>query len=593
MTRLGSRTEWLVMGAFVTVWLLFDLVWFQEAFIFHGDHERDLRYATLFVSQGIFPDSTPSISPLPFELGPLLYFVLAPAVAISPDPVFVRAWFALLTAGAFVLLFVTWRRHVRWEAAAFALFLLGASTFTYELSRQLWHSSLLPLPIAGFFWAASQLLGEGEEPRPRDAALAAVCAAVTLQLHMSAVTYVAALAAVLLWRARGLGRRGWLAAAVGFGISLLPFILTLARSVADGALEGVSSGGREWSPAGPGVVLGFFVDNVHTIWGDDLGPLLTWPAVGLALWGGWCAIQRRDRFGLLMVGIVAVGLVVESMLLGNQRAHRYMHANLWATFALVAYGLDALLGRVSWRWAPHTMAGLAAVVCIEALVSEVPHTSDDGWLSALEQRAVAQVVAEEYPLDSGAMERRVHGIYFGEPMGMAHLHTLYAAKERTPFSETAHVLVMPDDLGLSPYATAASPAHVVKAGSRRSVRVLSFEPALDHETLSIESPLGEQLRKRWRRPQARRPAGGDGGGVHTLRVRATRAGTVHLMLSDGRSERDRCPVAAWLGQESITPQPIEAQAYRWARFVALPIPRPGRLTVRIGPCRQVAFLDLF
>ena len=65
-------------------YILLSLLHFDTAFIFHGDHERDLRLATVLVQEGAWPEHSPSISPLPFELGPLLYLVLAPAVAISP-----------------------------------------------------------------------------------------------------------------------------------------------------------------------------------------------------------------------------------------------------------------------------------------------------------------------------------------------------------------------------------------------------------------------------------------------------------------------------------------------------------------------------
>ena len=50
-----------------------------------------------------------------------------------------------------------------------------ASTFTFEMSRQLWHSSLLPLCVGGFFLSAERLI-RGEHVVTAGA-MAAACAA--------------------------------------------------------------------------------------------------------------------------------------------------------------------------------------------------------------------------------------------------------------------------------------------------------------------------------------------------------------------------------------------------------------------------------
>ncbi len=585
---MSARREWIGVLILCAVWLAIQLIWFQDAFLFHGDHERDLRYATLWVNQGIFPDSSPSISPLPFELGPLLYLLLAPIVAISPDPMFVRGVFLVLTALGLGLFFATWRRRVRWEAALFSIFLLGASTFIFEMGRQLWHSSLLALPLAGFFWASERLLSA--QAKIRHAAIAGACAAVAVQLHMSATTYALILIGLLLFLAP---RRGWRAvgaSALTFLVVLLPFMIRAIGSIRGGALRSVSAGGRGWAPAGLGTVLDFFVDNIHTIWGDNLGPLLTWPVVLLIAWGAWCVVRKRQPFGLLLLAAVGVGFIVELLLLGNQQAHRYMHANIWPAFGLVAFGLDDLLDRLRWRWLPIALATLAGVVTVEALISEVPHTSKGGWLNALEQRAVAQVVAEEYPLPEEAMETRVHGIYFGEPMGMAHLDALYR-RDTPAFSDSAHLLIMPEDLGLLPHASSIQPAHVVR-GAERSIRVFAYEPALDYSTMTIESPLDKALLAKWRRPQSTGHQK-QSDEIHTLRIQTKRAGRVHLVISDGRSKRDQCPVAMWAGDSRLTPKQVNASGYHWLRFVAFEVPGPAPITVRVGPCRAVRFLDLW
>ena len=151
--------KWGVCTGLLLCFLVLELVFFNSAFLFHGDHERDLRLATVWVQHGEWPQSSPSISPLPFELGPLLYLVLAPAVVISPDPVFVRVYFLALASLGFALFFVTLRRELSMVGAGVALFALLSSTFSFEMSRQLWHSSLLPIPVAGFVLASHQQRG--------------------------------------------------------------------------------------------------------------------------------------------------------------------------------------------------------------------------------------------------------------------------------------------------------------------------------------------------------------------------------------------------------------------------------------------------
>ncbi len=180
----------------VGIWSLFTLTVFEPAFRFHGDHERDLRFATLLVQHGLWPDSTPAISPTPFELGPLLYLLMAPLVAVSSDPFVVRGGFVLLGSAALLLLHGLFRRLVSRRAAALALMAACTSTFTYEAFSQLWHSTLLALPVVLFLrWA------HDAQERPSRAVLAAVAAAVALQLHATAVVYPALLL-VLAFRLR-------------------------------------------------------------------------------------------------------------------------------------------------------------------------------------------------------------------------------------------------------------------------------------------------------------------------------------------------------------------------------------------------------
>ena len=565
---------WLALAAVLAAYLALEIGPFADAFIFHGDHERDLRYATLWVRAGIWPESSPAVAPLPFELGPLLYVLLAPAVAISPEPAFVRIYLLLLAAAAFGLFGRSLTRRVRWEAAVFATWALVASTFTYELSRQLWHSSLLPLPVVGFLWASERLL-RPDDPHPhRHAVLAAACAGIAVQLHLTAVTYVGLLAGLLLVR-----RRTLVPATAALLAALAPMLWTLTQSLGRGALAATHIPG-DWSPANP---LPFLVDNVHTLWGDNLGPLLTWPLLGLAAAGGLRA--RGDRFARLLVANVVLGLAVEAALLGNQRAHRYMHANLYAVFGLAAFGLDLVLRHPRLRWTPWAAAAVALAVTVEAAVSPVPHAGGRGWLTAAEQSAVAQVVATRFPLPADAMEARVHGIYFGESMGMGHLHALAEQPALAPFSATAHVLVMPSDLAIEPFGEPVGPRALVH-GLGRTIAVGAFRPALDFAHL--EAP--PELRSRWRRGRSRPDQRGV---LAVVRIPALRAGAAHVLVGGARGDRTPCPVQAWLDRQPLQLQPVPMRRYDGVVGWTVPMARAGQLTLRVGPCREVRFFDLF
>ena len=558
-----TRPAWFGLATLLLAWLGLSLWHFDVAFLFHGDHERDLRYATLLVQHGVWPESSPSISPTPYELGPLLYLILAPAVAISPDPFVVRVWYLLLAGAGLALLMVTLSRRVRWEAALLAVFALTASTFVYELSRQLWHSSLLVLPTAGILWG----LQRGDQ---RGAMTAAACAAIAVQLHMAMVGFVLV---VLVWAAVRKKPRE-LGMGVGvFLVALTPFLVTLVGTVWSGTTAPASSA-SEWAPAGPTQVLSFFVENVHTVWGDNLGPWLTWPIVVAMVIGAVVSWRRSGLFGRTLVGLVAVGFVVESLLLGNQTAHRYMHANMIPAFLLVAWTADAALAR--WPKFAYAAAAMALAITVEAAISGVPHAVGGGWLSAAEQREVARVVATELALEEDVMERRVHGIYFGEPMGMGHLHTLYKDPASPAFSESLHVIVMPSDLNLRPHGAATGAAWRIK-GAGRETMVYAYEPAMDYTRMTVEGPSAK-----WRRP-----AGGQRGAQKAIiRVPVERPGTVNVTWAG------RCGVSAWSAGHPVKVSPTEAPRYRWLSFATVPA-GVGELVVQVGPCQGLAFVDVF
>jgi len=327
--------------------------------------------------------------------------------------------------------------------------------------------------------------------------------------------------------------------------------------------------------------LPIFVDNVHTIWGDNIGPWLTWPLVALMAVGAWRALRGREAMPRLMLAVVLVGFVVEAALLGNQRAHRYMHANMVAAFALAGVGLDMLLARVPGRGAVAALAVIAAVVTVEAAVSEVPHAGERGWLNARMQADVTQTMAEHFPMSADDMEAHVHGIWFGEAMGLGHLVALTPAAEDA-LPPPRHVMVMPSDLALRPHGDPVGPAYTVK-GPGRDVVLYGYTPALDYTTLA----LPDRLKTRWRRArQERVQAGSTEVGVTVLR-----AGVVHVVWMAGRNDRDRCPIGGTVDGNPVQAKRLETR-YSGLNIAALTVPA-GALKVTVGPCRGVRFLDIW
>jgi hypothetical protein len=574
--RIFSHAHWWCAALLVLVWFILSYWRFEPAFLFHGDHERDLRYGTLMVSHGIWPESTPSISPTPFELGPWLYFVMAPGVAISADPLIVQGYFLLLASVGFFAMYACWIRRIRPEAALVALFALLSSTFTFEMSRQLWHSSLLPLFIGGFFYAVERLI-RGDRIVSAGM-IAAACAAAACQLHMTASVYALLGLGLIAWR-----RKAAPGALIVGILGLIPLLWTNWTLIEHGALEhaGRAVQNGRWSPASATEVLEFFVDNMHMIWGDDIGPLFTWPIVALSIAGIVYGVRTRDRFAIFLCINLLFGFVIESLLLGNQRAHRYMHANIWAAFGLVGYGAQWTLAQVKpWVSRP-IVIGLALVITGEAVISEVPHAQDRGWLNTREQSLVARTMAEDFPLSNDAMEHRVHGTYFGETMGMGHYHSLNSQADDIPaFSQTAHVLVVPEDLPLALSDLKVTTEKRI-AGNERVVRMLSFEPRLTNVRYS------DGLESRWRESSSR----SYGPGQHRIEATANTSAEILLLLSRTRTGRDHCNVTV-RQTSTLSTLEVATPRYQELRVIRFAV-KAGPLVIDIGPCPTPRLVDIF
>jgi hypothetical protein len=224
------------------------------------------------------------------------------------------------------------------------------------------------------------------------------------------------------------------------------------------------------------------------------------------------------------------------------------------------------------------------VVFVEAVVSEVPHAGERGWMNAREQRAVAGLIRNMGSLSDEGAEQRIHGIFFGDTQGMGHLWAI----EEPPVSagavlaDDAHILVMPSDLGLHPTGERAGPVYTVK-GEARDVSVYSYRPVIDYARL--ERP--DALNQRWRRR-----AGFEGASAW-LRVPVQSPAELHVAWLGSRGGRDRCAFSARLGSTPLKAVPIETRGYEPMRVARITVPHAGLLEVQLKGCRSVTQLDVW
>ena len=180
------------------------------------------------------------------------------------------------------------------------------------------------------------------------------------------------------------------------------------------------------------------------------------------------------------------------------------------------------------------------------------------------------------------MEKRVHGTYFGETMGLGHYHSLHAKDIETPtsFSRTAHVLITPEDLPLALSDLDAS-TEVRIQGNERDVRILAFEPRLENVQFS------KGLDARWRESSAR----SYGPGQHQILANAKKPAEVLLLLSRSRTERDHCNISVRQSSPVRTLE-VATPRYREIRVVRFAV-NAGPIVVDIGPCPTPRLVDIF
>ncbi len=376
----------------------------RDALVFESEHDWLLGHAAE-VFERVEIHSSP-IGPTGFDHGPLFFLLAGPLVRVlsGAEPLQI-AWVLLASLGAWLLGAAVSKRHGALAGLATTCTLVG-SWFWYETCRQLWHSSLLPLPVALFLSAAWQHLATG---RPKHLAVAGLAAAVSVQLHAQTVGLGVLTLALLVRSAWRLGWRPTLGPALVSAAALGPAVLSAVSRLSGDAGPPV--------PAGP-PSYGASVQQ----WLPALVRLGSAPAEGSAdSMLGLCVVllaviglflARRDA---LLVAMAALGLGTFIMLVGWSDAPRYLHAVAYplavAAGVAAATGLPWLLERARLSAEAAERSTILLLVCGAAWAAFTPARPDatPPLLSARAQARLAVQVAEHSGEPDGA-----HGWYLND-----------------------------------------------------------------------------------------------------------------------------------------------------------------------------------
>ncbi|MFT7623832.1 MAG: hypothetical protein ACI9WU_003017 [Myxococcota bacterium] len=553
--------------------------------IFDGEDAHMFARVQAWLSGGEMPFRTGPIGPLPFHHGPMYYWVLAPIMAISPDPAWVRAVYVGLQIGAATLIFALLRQATTWPIALLAAASLLFSRFYFEVSRQLWHASLLPVFIAGSLFFSARLLADA---RRRDGLAAAACAAIALQLHVTALPYAAVAGLAALWRRKDLGVRGVLTIGLAGVLVALPIQIGAVQVLLEGRPlppEATMIGGS--SGLGPLEVVQYLAAHLGPAFDGWLSGALNLVIPLLVLCGLIAAAVERKPLAVLMAVAVGIGLVFELRLLAHDDAPRYLNPNIYPCFVLMALGLDWLrrIAPAGGALVGPLVLAVSGLLALDALLAPVPPT-DWPAMTAGDQRAVARAVGPALP-GLEAAQGRVHGTYLTDQprlVGVGYFHQLFGGLDsEAEVPAGAHVLV--SDAAVTPYGQVLSTEAV--AGTDHTYQVVVFRPHLDWSRAVVEGPAGAQILERWtiENDNLQEPA------THTIEVPTSAGGRLHVLV---RSMNDvECPLVVALDERRIPAQDGPALGGGQLRTLAFNLPGPGLVRLVLGPCMSPPRLDLF
>ena len=563
-------------------------LWTHAAyFIFESEHEQLLSAAGQMGSR--FNLHSSPIGPTGLNHGPLFYLLVWPLVWFFPDPLVLRiAWVFVASLGA-VIFGDTLRRVSGGIPALVAVAGLTTSWFWFESGRQLWHSSLLPLPMAIFFACQLRYFEERREALLTGAGIAA---AICVQLHAQTAYLGLIFIASLIGRSVREGVRHAIAPAVGAALTLAPLLASILDLVTSGRL---ASGQRSGSQL------------------DVMADVATWLSSVIQMASPAGSGSRSSLIGILWLALATVGLATEVartlfrksryvypavlsacfalgglstvFLLGWQNASRYLHTLALPTFALAAIAVGVYL-EVIGRRSPSVAVLLARVLVVGAVGGAgvmafwpVGAGVSLPFLNASSQHQLATAI-DRFTADAG----RVHGYYASDKsllIGVHYFHDLRAPLPTSPLAEDEALVVIPQ--GTQIRVSGASEVINLETWPVR-LSVYRVRPRAILETVKGRSP--ESV---FARDAASTSALGSASdfevhgriataGEFVLQIRRSDGGLGcrYSVLVDGKA-----PNSVSLS----SPGPFE--------HYALNAPEPGVLVVRFSGCPEEIQLDAF
>lgn len=573
---------------------------FAEAALFNVDVERDLVRVLTWLEGGAYPFAGPNISDTTITLGSMFYLLLAPVLLVSGDPAFVRGVFVLAATGGLGVFFLILRSEVRTTTALLAVLWLFATGYWFENLRQLWHSNLLPIVVAIYLLGIRRALDE--DAHRAWITVAAVAAAVAVQLHATMVSLAIVGVLVLALKRRQLGARGIAAALAAALVTLTPFFLGLFLGDVEATPElerwlGYDTG----SPADVATYVAWSTIPGYGLPGYDGWLTLPYglPALGLlvpiaALVAAIRAFRGGPVFQRLLAVLVLAGLLVQLVVFQQELSTRYLHANIIPLVLLAAAAADAIPARLG----VPTAAVLGAAMIVFGLTRQgSPGDRQSGYCGLSAQSEMARLVVDGVGIPAVDVAYRVHGLTCRHrASGAAYFYRARPqSAERAAEARRAdkHVFFMPSEVDLTPAALETFSVTELGPPSRR-LRAVVYRPAVDYRR-RIEYVTRTRGRPGPRNVEAGRRSARAGAERGRLKV-PIRPGdhTLHLRFWQGGGPE--CPVRATRSDgRPVQPVRMEGGSRGNQRLFRLVFGTATEvvLQVDVGPCADLDAVDVF
>ena len=523
------------------------------------------------------------IGPTGFDHGPLFFLLVWPVVSLLPDPMALHVvWVGLASVGALVV-GLALERQVGSAPALLAVTGLTTSWFWFDSSRALWHSSLLPLPMALFLAA---LLAYVHDGRVRSLTGAGIAAAVCVQLHAQSAYLGLMFILTLGWTLPKRGLRHVLLPVLATAVAMSPILLSAAarwtsmnpQSAADVPNTGTAlAAGFTWASAALRMASPAASGDTASVAGS-LWLLLA--GVGVVV-----AMARREPRMVVLAASVILGLVSSAFLLGWGAAPRYLHTLALPTFAVasvaVSEGLELLVRR---RRASGLLAGqLIVVASVAGAIVASMTAANPGFRPPLLNAESQSLLAAELRRVTSDRDR-IHGVDDSDRStltGTGYFFGLPWPDAAAPLPDGEALVVLPSSLEVpvprpvSVVRLATTPTGLLVFRSRPRARltgVTGREPARVFGSDVLD------VRQMDEAPHFVISGEVSGAGPIVLQLRRAGLSTV-------------CPVQATLSGRTLEARPLLSSA--GFEYLLITAPNAGPLSLHVGPCPGEVQVDAF